>query len=97
MPSKRVQFDDETWQAVEAVARQTGKSFRDLASTAFADLLKRHGQASRRRLKPVHFAKKSQRVNAHPTDPYSQTSAAQVAWPYPCLVLAKQKISLHVE
>jgi hypothetical protein len=35
MVGKRVQFDDETWQAIQAVARQTGKSFQELASTAF--------------------------------------------------------------
>jgi hypothetical protein len=44
MVGKRVQFDDDTWQALQAVARQTGKSFQELASTAFADLLKRHNQ-----------------------------------------------------
>jgi hypothetical protein len=44
MPGKRVQFDDDTWQAVQAVARHTGKSFQELASTAFADLLAKHKQ-----------------------------------------------------
>ena len=44
MPGKRVQFDDETWQAIQSVARRTGKSFQELASTAFADLLKKHNQ-----------------------------------------------------
>jgi len=44
MVGKRVQFDDDTGQALEAVARQTGKSFQELASTAFADLLKKHNQ-----------------------------------------------------
>jgi hypothetical protein len=44
MPGKRVQFDDETWQAVQAVARATGKTFQELASTAFADLLAKHDQ-----------------------------------------------------
>jgi hypothetical protein len=37
MVGKRVQFDDETWQAVQAIARQTGKSFQEVASAAFAD------------------------------------------------------------
>jgi hypothetical protein len=44
MPGKRVQFDDETWQAIEAVARQSGCSFQELADEAFADLLKKHKQ-----------------------------------------------------
>ena len=42
MPGKRVQFDDETWQAIEAVADNTGKAFQELADEAFADLLAKH-------------------------------------------------------
>jgi hypothetical protein len=42
MVGKRVQFDDETWEAIQAVARKTGKSFQELASAAFADLLRKH-------------------------------------------------------
>jgi hypothetical protein len=44
MPGKRVQFDDDTWQAVEAVARQSGSTFQKLADDAFKDLLKKHKQ-----------------------------------------------------
>ena len=44
MPGKRVQFDDETWQAIDAVARGRGKSFQELADEAFKDLLKKHRQ-----------------------------------------------------
>ena len=44
MPGKRVQFDDETWQAISAVARQSGKSFQELADEAFAALLKKRRQ-----------------------------------------------------
>ena len=44
MPGKRVQFDDATWQAIEAVADDTGKAFQELADEAFADLLKKHKQ-----------------------------------------------------
>ena len=44
MPGKRVQFDDETWQAINAVARQSGKSFQELTDEAFTDLLKKHKQ-----------------------------------------------------
>ena len=40
----RVRFDDETWQAIQAIARQTGKSFQELANTAFAEFLKKHNQ-----------------------------------------------------
>jgi len=44
MPGKRVQFDDDTWEAIEAVARDSCKSFQELADEAFADLLKKHKQ-----------------------------------------------------
>ena len=30
MPGKRLQFDDEPWQAIEAVARQSDRSFPEL-------------------------------------------------------------------
>ncbi|MGZ8416922.1 MAG: hypothetical protein ACXWVQ_08045 [Methyloceanibacter sp.] len=44
MPGKRVQFDDETWQAIDAVVRRKGKTFQELADEAFKDLLKKHHQ-----------------------------------------------------
>jgi len=42
MPGKRVQFDDETWAAIDLLARDSMKDFQDLAEEAFADLLKKH-------------------------------------------------------
>lgn len=44
MPGKRVQFDEETLEAIRAVARDTGKSFQKIADEAFADFLKKHKQ-----------------------------------------------------
>jgi hypothetical protein len=44
MPGKRVQFDDDTWTALDTVMRDKDKSFRDLAAEAFADLLKKYRQ-----------------------------------------------------
>ncbi|HEY8277163.1 MAG TPA: hypothetical protein VIG52_09255 [Methyloceanibacter sp.] len=44
MKGKRVQFDDEIWAAIEAVAHAEGKSFQELADEAFKDLLKKHHQ-----------------------------------------------------
>ena len=44
MVGKRVQFDDETWKAIVAVARSQGRSFQQLTDEAFADLLKKHKQ-----------------------------------------------------
>jgi predicted transcriptional regulator len=44
MPGKRVQFDDETWQAIDGLATTLDKSFQSLADEAFKDLLKKHHQ-----------------------------------------------------
>jgi len=44
MVGKRVQFDDETWAAIEAVARKSGHDFQNIADEAFADFLKKHKQ-----------------------------------------------------
>jgi hypothetical protein len=44
MPGKRVQFDEETWEAIEAVMRDSRSSFQELTNEAFADLLKNHKQ-----------------------------------------------------
>ena len=44
MPGKRVQFDDETWQAIDGLATRLSKSFQALADEAFKDLLKKHRQ-----------------------------------------------------
>jgi hypothetical protein len=44
MKGKRVQFDDETFAALEAVAHQQGVTFQELADEAFEDLLKKHRQ-----------------------------------------------------
>lgn len=44
MVGKRVQFDDETWAAIEAVASESGRSFQDIADEAFAEFLKKHKQ-----------------------------------------------------
>jgi hypothetical protein len=47
MPGKRVQFNDETWAAIDALARERGMSFQDLREEAFADLLKKQSPAGR--------------------------------------------------
>jgi uncharacterized protein with von Willebrand factor type A (vWA) domain len=44
MPGKRVQFDDETWYALDLLARDRMMDFQELADEAFADLLKKHGR-----------------------------------------------------
>src|SRR5262249_3408594 len=44
MPGKRVQIDNETWQALDLLARDRSGTFQELADEAFADLLKKHGR-----------------------------------------------------
>ena len=44
MPGKRVQFDDETWQALDLLARDQMKTFQELADEAFAEILKKHNR-----------------------------------------------------
>jgi hypothetical protein len=42
MPGKRVQFDEETWQALDLLRRDSMKEFQELAEEAFSDLLRKH-------------------------------------------------------
>jgi hypothetical protein len=41
---KRVQFDLETWHALNLLARDRMMTFRELADEAFRDLLRKHGR-----------------------------------------------------
>ncbi len=41
---KRVQFDPETWQALDLLARDRMMNFQELADEAFRDLLRKHGR-----------------------------------------------------
>ena len=44
MIGKRVQFDDETWAAVNLLRQERRRSFQQLADEAFADLLAKHNR-----------------------------------------------------
>ena len=44
MPGKRIQFDDDTWLALDVLARDRMMSFQELADEAFNDLLKKHNR-----------------------------------------------------
>ena len=46
MKGKRVQFDDETWAALDLLSRESMRDFQELAEEAFRDLLKKHGRPS---------------------------------------------------
>ena len=69
---KRVAFDAETWQAVDLLARDSMKSFQELADEAFADLLAKHGrpdtlrQALRDSASPHRRRRASQRRIVNP-------------------------------
>jgi hypothetical protein len=42
MIGKRVQFDDETWAAINLLRQERRRSFQQLADEAFHDLLEKH-------------------------------------------------------
>jgi hypothetical protein len=42
MPGKRVQLDEETWAALDLLARDRMMEFQELADEAFSDLLAKH-------------------------------------------------------
>jgi hypothetical protein len=42
MVGKRVEFDDETWAAINLMRQERRRSFQQLADEAFADLLAKH-------------------------------------------------------
>jgi hypothetical protein len=44
MRGKRVAIDDETWAALDLLARDRMMTFQELADEAFADLLKKHNR-----------------------------------------------------
>jgi hypothetical protein len=44
MPGKRVQFDEETWNAVDLLGRDRMMTFQEVADEAFRDLLRKHGR-----------------------------------------------------
>jgi hypothetical protein len=42
MPGKRVQFDEETWRALDLLGRDQMKDFQELTDEAFRDLLRKY-------------------------------------------------------
>jgi len=44
MPGKRLQIDDETWTALDLLARDRMMDFQELADEAFRDLLRKHNR-----------------------------------------------------
>jgi hypothetical protein len=61
---KRLQFDRETWNAIDLMAREQMKSVEEITEEAFRDLLKKHGRSAdfREQLKlSARAAKKTSR------------------------------------
>jgi len=44
MPGKRIQLDDETWAALDLLARDRMMDFQELADEAFRDPLRKHNR-----------------------------------------------------
>jgi len=44
MPGKRIQFDEESWAALDLLARDRMMTFQELADEAFCDLLRKHNR-----------------------------------------------------
>jgi hypothetical protein len=44
MPGKRIQIDDDTWAALDLLARDRMMDFQELADEAFRDLLHKHNR-----------------------------------------------------
>jgi hypothetical protein len=44
MPGKRVEFDEETWTALDLLARDRMMTFPELAAEAFRDLLRKYNR-----------------------------------------------------
>jgi hypothetical protein len=68
MRRKLVQFDEETWRALDLLRRDQMKSFEEISNEAFRDLLRKYGQPEN--LKAA--LKESARVTDHPS---SQSTA----------------------
>jgi hypothetical protein len=74
MPGKRIQLDDETFAALDLLARDSMKSFQELADEAFRDLLVKHDRPTD--LKAA-LRKSVRRIAANDTDPSSGARGAK--------------------
>jgi hypothetical protein len=66
---KLVEFDAETWQAVDLLARDQMKSFQELASEAFRDLLRKYNRPSDLKAALKQSARASQATSSQPEKP----------------------------
>jgi hypothetical protein len=66
---KLIEFDPETWQAVDLLARDQMKSFQELASEAFRDLLRKHNRPSDLKAALKQSARAPQPAGSEPAKP----------------------------
>jgi hypothetical protein len=71
MPGKRVQFDDETWQAIDLLGRDQMKTLQEMADEAFRDLLRKHGPPAT--LKEALRRSGGEMASVHPIGPKSKS------------------------
>lgn len=64
MPGKRVTFDEETWTALDLLARDRAMDFQKLADEAFRDLLQKYGRPTELRAALRRSAKESAEKSA---------------------------------
>ena len=73
MAGKRVQFDDETWHALDLLARDQMKDFQELADEAFRDLLQKHGRPTDLKTALRQSAARDAPIDGRPTKPKGRT------------------------
>ena len=74
MPGKRVQFDEETWAALDLLARERMMDFQELADEAFRDLLRKHGRPASLKAALRQSLGKSATVHQLPARPKKKRS-----------------------
>ena len=77
MPGKRVQFDAETWQSLDMLAKDQMRSFAELADEAFRDLLKKHGRPGS--LKEALRRSAGKTASVHQLHPKKKKSRSKVS------------------
>ena len=62
---KLVEFDAETWQALDLLGRESMKTFQELADEAFRDLLHKHGRPTDLKAALRQSARSTPRASSH--------------------------------
>ncbi len=62
---KLVEFDAETWQALDLLGRESMKTFQELADEAFRDLLHKHGRPTDLKAALRQSAPSTPRASSH--------------------------------